>query len=92
MIKIFARENKNKILILSKYENINLKYKEITGLIDERKIDLLNSLLDEAFIMCPINTIFVQALMLKIVEFIIYQDTESKRSIFKLIIDNKNNN
>ena len=30
--------------------------------------------------------------MLKIVEFIIYQDTESKRSIFKLIIDNKNNN
>ena len=92
MIKIFARENKNKILSLSKYENINLKYKEITGLIDERKIDLLNSLLDEAFIMCPINTIFVQALMLKIVEFIIYQDTESKRSIFKLIIDNKNNN
>ena len=59
MIKIFACENKNKILSLSKYENINLKYKEITSLIDERKIDLLNSLLDEAFIMCPINTIFV---------------------------------
>ena len=92
MIKIFARETKNKILSVSKYEKINRKYQEITGLIDEHKIELLNSLLDEAFIMCPINTIFVQALMLKIVEFMLYQDAETKNSIFKLIIDNKNSN
>lgn len=92
MSKIFARETKNKILSVSKYEKINRKYKEITSFIDEHKVELLNSLLDEAFIMCPINTIFVQAVMLKIVEFMLYQDVETKNSISKLIIDNKNNN
>ena len=54
-------------------------------------MELLNSLLDKVFIQCPIIKIFVQAVVLKIVELMLHQDQKTKSNIFKLITDVKNN-
>ncbi len=69
---------------------MNENYKNLIEIIDKNKIDYLNDLLDESFIISPIIMIFIQAIMLKIVNMMVYENPESKKKVFELMIEGQN--
>jgi len=69
---------------------VNENYKNLIEIIDKNKIDYLNDLLDESFIISPIIMIFIQAIMLKIVNMMVYENPESKKKVFELMIEGQN--
>lgn len=88
--KDFTSDVKNKILSKVNYGTVNENYKNIIDIVDKDKIDYLNNLLDEIFIISPIIMIFMQAIMLKIVNMMVYENPESKKKVFELMIEGQN--
>lgn len=62
-------------------------YESMSRTIEENKINYLDDLLHENFIIRPISMIFMQAMMLKIVDMIIYENPESKKKVFEIITE-----
>lgn len=68
------------------------KCDNLAASLDEKKIEFLNDVIIENFIICPLDMIFGQTLMLHIVETISQKDSKTNVSIFEMIISEKNKN
>lgn len=85
--KDFISDVKNKILNKVDYKIINENYKNIVDIVDEEAIDYINDLLDENFIMSPIIMTFMQAVMQRIVNMMLYENPVTKKKVFELMIE-----
>lgn len=85
--KDFISDLKNKILSEVDYKIINENYKNIVNIVDEDRIDYLNDLLDENFIISPIIMIFMQTIMQKIVNMMVYENPVTKKKVFELMME-----
>lgn len=86
----FLKQANKKILNCVDYGNMKQKCDNLAGSLDEKRIAFLNELISENFIICPLNMIFGQTLMLQIVEIISRKASKTNVSIFEMIISERN--
>ena len=84
--KDFISDVRNKILSKVNYETVNESYKNIVKIVGKDRINYLNDLLYENFIVSPIIMIFMQSIIQKIVNMMVYEDPVMKNKVFELMM------
>lgn len=84
--KDFISDVRNKILSKVNYETVNKSYKNIVKIVGKDRINYLNDLLYENFIVSPIIMIFMQSIIQKIVNMMVYEDPVMKNKVFELMM------
>jgi len=87
----FTENLRKKLFSIIDFPAIDGKYNQISELIGEQKIEYLNDLIYESFVVSPVAVVAANQVMLRAVEMLTYRDPETSKQIFELIMQRENN-